>query len=119
LKRFNVAGFPSAHTWATIVVLISIGVVRRGLGTKLHVLVASGIAWPALRGSVKTTDCREPPEILTASCLPLTSTRRSCGDPPTLTSVFGRRLKVSVTNSVLDAAAVTWLPLFVVTLQKT
>jgi hypothetical protein len=57
--------------------------------------------------------------MLTASCLPLTSTRRSCGDPPTLICELGRTSKVWATSSVLDASAITWLPLFVVTLQKT
>src|SRR5262249_26460324 len=78
-KRFNVAGFPRAQSWATTVVVVSpvgeIGARNRNR----QVLVASGIAWAALRWSVKSIDSWEPPEMLMASCLPLTSTRRSCG----------------------------------------
>jgi hypothetical protein len=119
LKRVSVAGFPSAQSWATTTVVF-VPNDRPPNGTrKLHVVVASGTGRPAVPWSEKTSASWVPPAMLTASCLPLTSTRRSCGEPPTLICELGRTLKELATSSVLDAAAITWLLSFVVTLQKT
>jgi hypothetical protein len=118
LKRFSVAGFPSAQSWATTAVVVFVAPAASRGGRKAHVVVASG-AGPAAGWPEKASVSWEPPAMLTASCLPSTSTRRSCGDPPMLIRELGRTSKESTTSSVLGAAAITWLPLFVVTLQKT
>ena len=119
LKRLSVAGFSSAQTWATTTVVVFTPNCRVGFGLKLHVVVASGTARSAAGWPEKASCSWVPPAMLTASCLPSTSTRRSCGAPPTLICELGRTSKESTTSSTLGAAATTWLPLFVVTLQKT
>jgi hypothetical protein len=120
LKRFSVAGFSSAQSWATTTVVVFAPTCRVGGGRlKLHVVVASGAAWSAAGWPEMASASWVPPAMLTAFCLPLTSTRRSCGVPPPLICELGRTSKESTTSSTLGAAATTWLPLFVVTLQKT
>src|SRR5262249_6430142 len=118
LKRFSIAGFSSAQSWATTTV-VSAPNDRIGGRRKAHVVVASGTARLGAGWAGKTSAIGGSPAMLTASCLPLTSTRRSCGAPPTLICELGRTSKKSTTSSTLGAAASTLLPLFVVTLQKT
>jgi hypothetical protein len=117
LKRFRIAGFSSAQSWATTAVVF-IPNDRLTTGVKLHVVVASGTGWAA-GWPEKTGTSGVPPAMLTAFCLPLTSTRRSCGAPSTLICELGRTSKESTTSSTLGASATTSLPLFMVTLQKT
>jgi hypothetical protein len=118
LERFRIAGFSSAQSWATTTVVVFTPNCRVGFLVKLHVVVASGTARPAVWPETASASW-VPPSMLTAYCLPLTSTRRSCGVPPALICELGSTLKESTTSSTLGAAATTWLPLFVVTLQKT
>jgi hypothetical protein len=119
LKRLSVAGFSSAQSWATTTVVGFAPTPRVGGRPNLHVVVASGTGRPAAGCPEMVSASWVPPAMLTESCLPLTSTRRSCGVPPALICELGRTSKESTTSSTLGAAVTTWLPLFVVTLQKT
>jgi hypothetical protein len=105
-KRFSVAPFCTAQSWATTVDLTS--ATRVGGTSKLHGVLAS------VPGNWV------PPAMLRVSVRPpLSSTWRFFGSPSTLICVLGRMLKELATSSVLCASTVTWLPLLVATLQKT
>src|SRR5262249_59442520 len=73
LKRFRIAGFSSAQSWATTTVVF-IRNDRLTTGLKLHVVVASGTGWGA-GGPEKAGTSAVPPAMLMAFGLPVTHTR--------------------------------------------
>src|SRR5215472_10866931 len=97
----------SAHSRATTDVP---ALLDRREGTSRHVVVARGTVPPAALAPApaKTSGGVEPPTMLAALFpLALTTIRRSSGDPPTLTCVFCRTVKVPATKSVLGEATIT------------